>query len=515
MADLLQKVLDYNEPDRTKQAKWLQPQPMAAPDTSPAMEAVKERLLEARDDGEKVIVCGDYDCDGILAASILTDGLRRQGIETGFYIPDRLKEGYGLRPETVQLAADKGYTLLITVDNGVKAKAALDKARELDLDVIVTDHHRMDEPVNSDWILHPDLMDESYKTLCGAGVAYELLRSLGWDTPYHLLLAGTASVGDMMEVTGQTRALIQQAIHMLNGDRDQHMQRLCQEKQCSETTIAFQIVPKLNAIGRLSNLANANNVVRYFLSDDPVFVSDMARQISRINDTRKQISEQMVQLAKSRADLSQNVLFIEDESFHEGIIGLAAGSLCASFGKPVIVAARNTSGYKASMRAPAGFDCMEFLHGFEGLAEAGGHTAAAGFSLDLQERSRFVEYACKYPVKEMAACAQEPGLVVEPEDLSIAGIQSLDILRPFGPGFELPPFILEKPCIKNIADLSGGRHRRYTLNNGLQCMRFSQPASEAGRSVIDIAAFKGTVQVRTWQGRTSSTFIIDEIIYES
>ena len=216
MTELTKKVLEFLEPDQTKWEYWISKQELHPVSKVDCMERFKARVLKAVDNKEKIIVAGDYDCDGITATTIMVSGLRSLGLECGFYIPDRIKEGYGLSEATVSLAHKKAYSLIITVDNGIKSKQALALAKELSMDVIVTDHHTMDEDVNCDIVVHPDFMEPCFSTLCGAGVAYECMRILGVDNDYLLQLAGLASISDMMIVKGQTRSLIQNALRLMN-----------------------------------------------------------------------------------------------------------------------------------------------------------------------------------------------------------------------------------------------------------------------------------------------------------
>ena len=156
-----------------------------------------KRILQAKDNHEKVFIGGDYDTDGICSTAIMKDVLDKLQIENGYYIPDRFKEGYGLSSHTVELAHAKGYSLIITVDNGVKAFDAIQKAKELGIDIIVTDHHQIDEEVPADIVVHPLYMEERFKYLSGAGVALELALNLIGENETHIALAAIALIGDV------------------------------------------------------------------------------------------------------------------------------------------------------------------------------------------------------------------------------------------------------------------------------------------------------------------------------
>lgn len=511
MTELTEKVLKFLEPDSSKWGYWTTKQELFDVSKSDCIMQFTKRIQQAKQNNEKVMVAGDYDCDGISATTIMVSGLRKYGLECGFYIPDRIKEGYGLNENTVSLAYKKGYRLIVTVDNGVKADAALDLASKLGMDVIVTDHHIMDEKVNCFLVVHPSLMEPCFSSLCGAALAYECMRALHVSNDYFLELAGLASVSDMMIVTGQTRAIIQNALEKMNTTHEKHIFQLATDRVLNETSLGFQVVPKLNAIGRLSNLANVNNVVRYFLAMDDSSVYALGSQITQINDMRKQMSEQMLKRAMYKCNPNEDVIVIEDTSFHEGIIGLVAGSISSRFNKPCIVLAKNEQGYKASMRSPEGFNCMEYLQEYPHFTALGGHVNAAGFSLNLNDYPNFIEFirnnTYEWKISKKAT------LVISDEELSLATITSLDVLRPFGPGFEFPRFEIQFPKIKSVYDFQNRKHRKYTLMSGLQCMRFNQSNIEYQKSVNAIRSFIGSVQISQYQGRKQANFVIDEIVY--
>lgn len=514
LSTLAQKVLSYLEPDPERWSYWLTKQELYPVSDALCMREFLKIMLEAKKTKKKVIVAGDYDCDGILATTIMVDGLQKFGLDVGFYIPDRIREGYGLNTNTVSLAHKKNYEILITVDNGVKAIEALKLAQALKMTTIVTDHHRIEEEVPCDLLVHPTLMEEEFHTLCGAATAYECIRTLGIDTDYHLILASIASIGDVMCVTGQTRALIQNGLECLNQTKEKHTFILATDAILNETSVGFQIVPKLNAIGRLSNIANVNNAVRYFLNPNEQEIRRFYNQIVHVNDLRKQISTQMTESALRKCVPQDAILIVSDPSFHEGIIGLVAGALCNQFQKPAIVLAQNPDSYKASMRSPEGFDCMDFLSKFSDFRALGGHTQAAGFSLDLQTYPEFVRFVKEEGKNFLWEPAPISTLKIDPQDITVQSVLSLDALRPFGPGFALPDFELSSVEIKSVYDLSNGKHRRFTLTSGLQCLCFNISQIDKAKSVNSIFGFIGTPQISYYRGSRRVSFIVDRIVYK-
>ncbi|MBR2990856.1 MAG: DHH family phosphoesterase, partial [Solobacterium sp.] len=302
-------------------------------------QCVKEacaRIAAAAENGEKVFVGGDYDADGICSTAIMKDVLDRLGIVNGYYIPDRFREGYGLRPETVRLAHGKGYTLIITVDNGVKAHEAIEEAHRLGMEIIVTDHHRIDEQPKADILVHPDFMEEEYQYLCGAGVALQISRTLIGDCPAHIAIAAVAHIGDVMELWKQTRAIVRQGTEYLDSGTVKAFSALNERKvPFDREVIGFQIAPKLNSVGRMNDISNVNTLVPFLLSKDDRTVLSYTMQLNHVNEMRKQLSADMVRQAeRMMGDDPFPVICSPD--FHEGICGLAAGRLARAYHRPVL-----------------------------------------------------------------------------------------------------------------------------------------------------------------------------------
>ena len=296
-----------------------------------------KRILQAKDNHEKVFIGGDYDTDGICSTAIMKDVLDKLQIENGYYIPDRFKEGYGLSSHTVELAHAKGYSLIITVDNGVKAFDAIQKAKELGIDIIVTDHHQIDEEVPADIVVHPLYMEERFKYLSGAGVALELALNLIGENETHIALAAIALIGDVMPYWLETRIIIQKGIKLIQkGVLPSVSSLLRKDIEIDETAVAFQVVPKLNSIARMKDNSNVNTLVPFLLSNNLKSISSYSVALNKVNESRKRQSTLMVQKAEEMIDDSP-ILVLYDDSFEEGIAGLVAGRIANSHAKPCVI----------------------------------------------------------------------------------------------------------------------------------------------------------------------------------
>jgi single-stranded-DNA-specific exonuclease len=270
----IEELLDTNTVLSTSQAECIQ--------------KACARIMRAKQNHEKVFVGGDYDVDGVCSTAIMKATLDALDIENGFYIPDRIKEGYGLSPKTVALAAKKGYTLIITVDNGVKAKEALQKAHELHMETIVTDHHVIEEQVECDILVHPTLLEAPFHYLSGAGIALEISRNLIGNRDDLNTMAGVASVTDVMPLWQETRKLVINALDALKQGKPHSLAALLPKGYSVDpSSIGFYIGPKLNSVGRMSDLAKVNTLPKYLLSKDDAEISRYAAQLENVNDQRK------------------------------------------------------------------------------------------------------------------------------------------------------------------------------------------------------------------------------------
>lgn len=447
------------------------------PMSAQGMKEVVDRIYQAKINKEQVMVCGDYDADGICATTILVDALKRYGISCGFYIPNRFKEGYGLSKHTVTLAAEKGYSLLITVDNGVKAHEALQEASDRHLDVIVSDHHSIDDPFPCLYLLHPQHMGEKFSTLSGAGVALEISRALLGEIKEHVVLACVASIADVMPLTHETRTIVKQGISYLKQGVCYPVQLLANDRYpiWDETLIAFQIVPKLNATGRLADMANTNNTVRYLLLQNREDIQQASKQLHDLNNTRKAMSDEMLKTARTLVHEEYKFQLLFHDSFHEGMAGLVAGKLQEELQQPVMVAARNDELFKGSIRSGNTIDLTTFFDDCkQELAAFGGHPAAAGIGFHYEKKQFVQDYVnTKMNYVQCKSEKQYEAIPLQLEEISLQEVTSLSKLAPFGNGFEEPLFYLENIPVKSMKSLGDGKHAKWVIRDDIEALQFN------------------------------------------
>ncbi|MBQ9328291.1 MAG: DHH family phosphoesterase [Solobacterium sp.] len=475
-----------------------------------AVDQVAKRIIQAKENHEKVFVAGDYDADGICSTAIMKDILDRLGIPNGYYIPDRFKEGYGLSSYTVKLAHDKGYSLIITVDNGVKCFEAIHTAKSLGMDIIVTDHHQIEEPVPSDLLLHPDVMEPEYEYLSGAGVVLELSRTLLGELRSHTSLAAIALIGDVMPLWKETRRIVRAGIRELSQGSLPAVSALFRKGTViDETAISFQIVPKLNSIGRMNDSSNVNTLVPFLLCNDPIRIHSYAQQLEGVNQARRRCSDQMVKKALAMEN-EEAFPVIFDESFFEGVSGLAAGKLARTWHKPVLVLSRHDEHtLKGSARGVPGMNLYEFFRNFEELEEFGGHPGAVGLSIEEENLDLLCAHV-KQAMEGSMALFQEtydPSFLCDEADLTLEQVMAFEAMRPF------PKELVIHAAVWNPQVQSINRYERVTRyhfsgrNNGFDGVLFRTAHSEAEDAPEWIV---GVPEINRFKDRVSVQITIDD-----
>ena len=484
---------------------------------SDALDNIINRIYKAKAMQEKIVIVGDYDADGIMATTILHKAFTAFELEVGFYIPDRLKEGYGLNKNIVKNVHAKGYGLIITVDNGVVAYDALDYAKELGLEVIVTDHHHLDESVNYnyDYLLHPKLLSPGYNDLCGAGVALviaeKLLNKKNVGELY--VYAMIATIADMVSVFGFNRNIIKNGLYYLNKFGNKHVEKLIHYRNgvIDQQVISFQVVPKLNTFGRLADQVNVNNMVRYFLLESDQEIDDVSKEIAKLNRERIDMTRKTFENCTNINKYGTlNVLI--DENIHEGITGLIAGRHLKDLLEPVVVLTHVGDLYKGSGRSPKGYDIHALLDPISSeFTSFGGHKQACGLSFEADRLDYILELITENSKDLVIEAVEDPYLTVDVDALTIEAVQSFQQLEPYGVDFNkpllkvdlditTPPTVLKEKYLK--WRLSPAMEM-LCFNSGLDLDQYKQ--REHLEAFIDLS-------LNTFRDKTTINLIVDEFI---
>ena len=443
-----------------------------------------ERVQRAIDEREKIVVHGDYDADGICGTALLTRGLRRLGANVQPFLPDRQKDGYGVADRLVDHAADRGVSVLITVDTGSTASEQLARAAAAGIDVIVCDHHRFSQrPEGVGWFLNPLREDSGYphSTLCGAGVAQKLLcaihRLRGMDDQPGLDLAAIATVADQVPLQRENRAIVATGLDLLSTTPDAGLKALlnvCRidSQRLDATDIAFQIAPRINAAGRIGS---ARTALELILATGPAEAQKLAAELDRLNTERKSLDEAVTGDALTRAaelvdEFDPAALVLWSEEWHRGVVGISAAKVAAEFGRPAILFACEGEVAVGSARSVPGLDLKAALDACAPLLQRyGGHAAAAGATVDTERlpalRDGFAGAVSKAHRDEVPA-THFVDAVLQPGELDPRLARFLYALGPFGNGNPAPRFATRSASQSVAPRLIKDRHVRLGLRNG-------------------------------------------------
>lgn len=427
----------------------------------------KEKLFAYKD--KKFLIVGDYDCDGICATTIIKKLFDHIGINCNYYIPSRIKEGYGLNNSIVNKAKENGFDCLLCVDNGIVASEQLILANDLGLKVFIIDHHEFKEEPNCESYLHPCLFNENYNDMCASGISALFAYSIEQDD-FYLCLGGLATLADMVSIFNFNRYLVTNMLSSIKKGLIQPLNLLLGKIDVTYENIQFNVIPKINAVSRLDELMNVNYVVRYLLSEgnDCLKYFD---QIENINNARKNYSKQMYNLATRLIDCDTKMLVIKHEDFKEGLCGLVANRILSNFGKPTIIFAEVDGILKGSGRSVPGFNMYEYLSGASDLFETfGGHELAVGLSISKDNYERFIDYINNHEI-----CYDEQYtdvLVVDQDSINNEFLNTIASLEPFGTNFKQPLI-----AIKNLKYRSryivSARFPKFDISDSLSAISFN------------------------------------------
>ncbi len=449
----------------------------ASPYDLPDMDKAVERLRRAIKVGEQICVWGDFDVDGQTSTALLVGALRELGADVIYHIPNRMSEGHGIHIPTLGKIIDAGAQVILTCDTGIAAHEAVDYAQSRGVDVVITDHHQLSETLPNAYArVNPQRLAEGHplRTLPGVGTAYKLVEALvdGRDTMRFLDLVALGIVADVATLSGDTRYLLQQGLQVLRETERpglQEMMRLADLKpaELSEQHIGFVLGPRLNALGRL---ADANPAVELLTSQDSEVVRVLAVQLEGLNNERKLQSSQVyggakAQIEKDPSLLDYGVLLLSHADWPGGVVGIVASRLVEEYNRPVILMRVEEDGIaRGSARSVAGCDITAAIAAQSDLLLGfGGHTMAAGMSLPAERIDEFRRGLSRTVGRMLGTVEATPTLAIDGyvalDDLSLALVQDVERLAPFGPGNT--PLTLATRGLRLQASSTIGRRREH------------------------------------------------------
>lgn len=498
-----------------------------------------DRIKEAISRGEKIWIYGDYDVDGITSISLLMSCLKRLGADVDYYIPHRLDEGYGLKPEGVSDLKGRGCSLIITVDCGIGAAEEVQMANDAGMDVIITDHHEpRDEIPKALVTLDPKLEGSGYPFdgLAGVGVAFKLAQALMGDKEdenqdflqEQLDLVALGTIADVVPLTGENRIIAKYGLDVMNKMKRAGIRALCEVSDIAENSIAswtvsFRLGPRINAAGRVDT---AHSAVQLLTTDSYQEAFEIAQKLDAANRERQNIERQILEAARhqlQRFDMAgEKALILAEEKWHPGVIGIVASRLQEQFYRPVILISLEGNQGRGSARSIPELDIFHALTKCSHLLEEfGGHKAAAGLSIAKENIGKFRNEFSRIISDTLSPEDLKPKVLIDAKvsipQLSQEAVEKLSLLEPHGLGNPRPLLMLEGVALRGLPRIVGnGKHLQMTVSDGrafLRTIAFNMANLERELYDKDVRldlTFRPSVDV--WNDTKSVQLKIEEVI---
>ncbi|MCU1289015.1 MAG: exonuclease RecJ [Acidobacteria bacterium] len=504
------------------------------------MKEAVERILKAVENNEKILIWGDYDVDGTTGTVVLRKGLELLGAQTGFHVPNRFTEGYGINIPALQVAREKGFSLVISADCGIRSFEPLTWAKENGMDVIVTDHHLSDEARGNPpayVVVNPNQPGCEYpdKNLAGVGVAFKLVHALLREKGRENLVKGflkvvaIGTIADIMKLTGENRAIVAQGLRDLPKAHNYGLRALMEVSDCSsEMTsyhIGFRIAPRINAAGRMES---ARQVVELFEADSFEKARELAEILDSRNRERQKIQREITELAlfeyleNGGREKQPHVAVVAGEGWHRGVIGLAASKISERINRPAIVISLENGIGHGSARSIANYHLLSGLETCGDLMEQfGGHAAAAGMKIRAENIDRLREVINRHALENLTEEDFIPELkidaMVSSNTLGLSLVEDLKQLEPFGMGNKKPTFVTKDLFLQTDPFVMKEKHLKLKLRDasGKQFeavwwdgVEKSKEQTLKAQSRIELAY---TPEANSWNGNTRLQLVVEDL----
>jgi single-stranded-DNA-specific exonuclease len=487
------------------------------PSIYPDMQKAKERIRSAIDSGEKIGIFGDYDCDGVTATAQLVRYFRRYNTEPFVRLPHRVRDGYGLKPETAKEIMAAGVKLLITCDTGIASVKEVEMLQNAGIDVIVTDHHSVHEELPKAFaLIHPALCSHPLPHPAGAGVVFALIFALedgkwnGMNEDIALAMCGT--VGDLVPLRGHNRTLVQlglKAFTQIEGGPLGQLRERCKPKDAPMTSIdiAFRVAPRINAAGRMTEAGIALQA----LLDG----GDALEQLDLLNKQRQDITRTLLKevVEECEQDAVPPLIAKISGDYPHGIVGLIAGRLTEHFGKPSLVAHTDGRTCTASLRSPPCYNIAEGLGRVSDLLLSyGGHAQAAGCTFTVEHfemlRDRLIEDVRAHVDEQLLEPTLQIDAVLDATDITTAFCEKLQLLEPFGQGNAEPLFLLRNVSLQDARACGKDQTHLQARISGIKAIGFGMAHLASGNEKFDVVARIG---IDAWNGKKEPQIFICDL----
>ena len=496
------------------------------------MDIAVDRIIQAINNKEKILIYGDYDVDGITSTTVLKKYLLERGAIVDTYIPNRLTEGYGLNKPAIEKIKEKGTDLIITVDCGISAIEEIDYAIELGMDVIVTDHHEVGEKIpNSMAVIDAKRKDNTYpfQSLAGVGVVFKVIQAISIKLNLkaeeylkYLDLVCVGTISDIVPLEGENRTIAKLGLMLIKVTRNLGLRELIKSsgyKEIDSNTISFGVAPRINACGRMGHEEEA---LKLFLAEDTESAVQITKELNEYNTlrqtTEKAIYEEAIQKIEENHLEDNNSIVLGGENWHHGVIGIVSSKVTEKYYKPSLLLSFEGDKAIGSGRSIQGFDLYEALTKCDDLIEKyGGHAMAVGLTIKKENfekfKERFEEVAKEKNIKELV-----PIIYIDEEvklrDINMDLVKSLSILEPFGEANKVPLFLIKNLKIDSIRALSEDRHLKLSLrdeNFVINAIGFEIGYLAEEYRIGDKIDVVGTLEINSFNGYSSIQINVKDI----
>ncbi len=486
ISEVLARILVNREITKEENVKvFLEPtrndfyDPLLLPDMKKAV----DRIIKAIETKEKVVIFGDYDVDGITSVTVLKKFLKERGLETGYYIPNRLEEGYGLNQNAIEKIKEEKYTLMITVDCGISSINEIEECNKLGIQTIITDHHEQAEKIPKAYaVVDAKRKDNQYpfRELAGVGVVFKLIQAISKelgleDKEYlkYLDIVAIGTISDIVPLVDENRVIAKLGLRLVEMTKNIGLKELINTlgySKIDSNTISFGVAPRINACGRMGHQEEA---LKLFLTDNIVEAKDITRNLNKYNAERqekeKEILRQALEELENEDLENKSTIVLGGDNWYHGVIGIVASKITESFFKPTILIDFEDEEGKGSGRSIPGFDLHEALnYSSKHLEKFGGHAMAVGLTIKKEEfenfKSKFEEIAKIKNVKQIQPIIKIDSQITR-KDFNFETIKEIKKLEPFGEKNERPKFLYKNLKINSIRALSEGKHLKLTLKD--------------------------------------------------
>ena len=496
------------------------------------MDIAVDRILQAINNKEKILIYGDYDVDGITSTTVLKKYLQERGGIVNTYIPNRLNEGYGLNKEAIKKIKEMGTDLIITVDCGISGIEEVKYAKELGIEVIVTDHHEVGEVLpDALAVIDAKRKDNTYpfNLLAGVGVVFKVIQAISIKLNLkaeeylkYLDLVCVGTISDIVPLEGENRTIAKLGLMLIRVTKNVGLRELIKSsgyKEIDSNTISFGVAPRINACGRMGHEEEA---LKLFLAETKEEAVEVTKKLNDYNtlrqNTEKAIYEDAVRKIEKENIENKNSIVVGGYNWHHGVIGIVSSKVTEKYYKPSILLCFEDGIAKGSGRSIQGFDlyegltkCSEFLDKF------GGHAMAVGLTLNKENfenfKDKFEKIAEEANIKEMV-----PTIYIDEEvklkDISMDLVKSLSVLEPFGEANKVPLFLIKNLKIDSIRALSEGRHLKLSLRDEsvvINAIGFDIGNLAEEYKIGDKIDVIGTLEINSFNGFSSIQINIKDI----